>query len=449
MFFSVVPVALLQYLFDTVYGATMMFLLSGIPRTRRNMLSMGAVVGLSYALVVAAVLIRGLEGMGAISSLCVHLPFILFISFSFKRPPSLVFLANLIVYFSLSPRLILGEVSVLIAQNLDFAFDASTARRFGYMATGPLILLPMYRWFVRPLHDLIDQPKAERLMLLVFGGTCYLTVQVLSITAGRLGPLRPLVYSVLFVLFLFALLSSLVMYSRKLRESGEARARMAAYANQAEGLRLYADALREFLDETRRLRHDQRHLLSLIDMHAANGDLPGVRRLAGEHLAALGMSSVHESGSGVADGLIALYRMRAREHGVAIDIAGAGFQELPLSEDDLCLLLSNCLENAVAAAKMVEDRERVVALSVSRDARSQAAALEIRNPSPAPVEFNHQGLPISSRGTGHGYGASSMRSVVEKHGGVCGFAVEDGDFVFRAAFLPGQAAGADGRRSLR
>jgi len=401
---------------------------------------MALVVGLCYAPVFVAIHIRGLDGIGLFYTCSVHIPFVVFVTVAFKRPPSLVLMAFYFSYFSLAPRQIFGGLSALFAQRLEIPIDLMVAQRLGWLLTGPIIFWPMKRFLIPPLRRLMDLPKTDRIIFLGLGGFSFLVIKIMSLKVDADDHWLPLLRGTLFSLFILAFMISLVLYSRMIRESGEVKARLIAFERQSDGLALYADSLHDFLDETRRLRHDQRHFLTILDLYAERGDVEAVRRMVGEQLAVFDAPPARSSGSSVADGLIAHFRKRAAEKGVAIDLRGDELSALPLSEDALCMILSNAIDNAINATQALRAGPRDVLLSVTRNADTGTIALEIRNHCAGPLAFNDDGLPASTRGPGHGYGTRSIESIVRKHGGVCGFSVEDDDFIFRAVFFTSMSA---------
>lgn len=428
-------IAALQYLFDTLYGAATLFLFSGVPATRRNVLTMALTASLAYAFVFVAIFTHGLEGLGIVYTLGVHLPFVLTVAIGLKRPLRITLMAFFFSYFTLTPRLLLGGLAMLVAECLEPGMDPAIAQRIGWALTGPLLFWPVHRFLVRPLRGLIDQSGAERGILPALSAFAFLVIKGMSVLETTAGPWMPMLRATLYSTFIILFMTSFVLYAHKLKEENETKARLIVHERQSEGLAMYAESLRGFLEETAKLRHDHRHILAILSIRAAHGDIGGIRRLVGDQLAALDANPAGKTGSSVTDGLMALFGKRAEDRGVAIELRGLGLSELPIPEDDLCLLLSNGLDNAIAAAGSVEGRERRVTISVSRSSETGAVAIEVSNPYSRPPSFDRDGIPTSSRGPEHGYGSRSMQSIVRKHGGVCAFSERNGYFVFRAAFF--------------
>lgn len=100
---------------------------------------------------------------------------------------------------------------------------------------------------------------------------------------------------------------------------------------------------------------------------------------------------------------------------------------LPFSDNDLCALLSNGLENAVRAAAQMDGEQRKV--HINCQPHKNNLLISIRNPYGGTVAM-HEGLPASSRPK-HGFGAKSIRMITEKYNGHCAFEAENGLFTLK------------------
>ncbi|MGI5858532.1 MAG: ATP-binding protein [Tepidanaerobacteraceae bacterium] len=102
---------------------------------------------------------------------------------------------------------------------------------------------------------------------------------------------------------------------------------------------------------------------------------------------------------------------------------------LPLSDIELCSLLSNALENAVHACQNIADSgKRYIQLRIYR--KNNKLCIDLRNSYQTEPIF-YKGLPVTNE-AGHGFGTKSMAHIVEKHGGIYRFLIKDGLFVFQA-----------------
>lgn len=103
-------------------------------------------------------------------------------------------------------------------------------------------------------------------------------------------------------------------------------------------------------------------------------------------------------------------------------------RDIPLPETELCVLLSNGLENAIEAASQVED-EQFRKVRVSCNIHKNNLLIYIDNSFSGKIAMEN-GLPQSGR-EGHGFGSKSMVMIAEKYNGYCSFVKTDEIFMLR------------------
>jgi sensor histidine kinase regulating citrate/malate metabolism len=118
---------------------------------------------------------------------------------------------------------------------------------------------------------------------------------------------------------------------------------------------------------------------------------------------------------------------KAEKVGVQLTVEAKLPKDLPLSDTELCSLLSNGLENALVAAAALPKGEKWVKLYCG--IRFNKLLIEVQNPHFGEVVMQ-DGLPLSNR-EGHGYGCRSICAIAEQHHGLCTFESEDGLFTLR------------------
>ena len=83
-----------------------------------------------------------------------------------------------------------------------------------------------------------------------------------------------------------------------------------------------------------------------------------------------------------------------------------------ISDTDLCVLLSNALENAIHANLLLPTKQRKIRC---RMVGTPGVMLELSNPCADDVVFDSNGLPIAQR-KGHGLGVQSVSAFCHKNG---------------------------------
>ena len=112
------------------------------------------------------------------------------------------------------------------------------------------------------------------------------------------------------------------------------------------------------------------------------------------------------------------------EAGVQFTVQAGISQALPVSESDLCVLLSNALENALHAAVRCREAGQGAFIETTGHEKGKKLFLQITNSCLPDVQFR-EGVPVTDR-TGHGLGVRSICAISERYGGLTSFAAKDG-----------------------
>lgn len=190
------------------------------------------------------------------------------------------------------------------------------------------------------------------------------------------------------------------------------------------------ELLRESQQQAVTYRHDLRHHIQYI--------LACIENERGEHAkqyiqgicAEIEASKVIRFCENEAVNLIfSAFAGRAEECNIVMKIQAQIPGVIPVSESDLCVLLSNGLENALYACQREIEKNRSAEIKVSAYEKNGKLFLQIINSCREEVTFE-QGIPVSKR-PGHGVGVRSICALVERYKGMYSFAVVDGQFVMR------------------
>ena len=186
------------------------------------------------------------------------------------------------------------------------------------------------------------------------------------------------------------------------------------------------EGLRESQQKTRAYRHDLRHHLQYLDACLENGQIDQARKYIRSIDAAIEASRLTVYCENEAANLIlSAFASRAEKQDVSLSIHAQLPHVLPIAESDLCVLLSNALENALHACAEQEHSAIVVQTYV----QSEKFFLQVVNDCSKPVQFQ-RGIPVTDR-PGHGVGVRSICAIVERYGGLYSFSVQNGHFILR------------------
>ena len=179
-------------------------------------------------------------------------------------------------------------------------------------------------------------------------------------------------------------------------------------------------------------RHDIRHQLLLIDGLLCNNQPQQALEFIKTILADLDAITPHQFCENKTVNLLcSAYDSTAQRLGVHLRIKTLLPANLPLSDTELCSVVSNGLENALLAASHPDIMDKWV--NFYCEVKNNKLLLQIQNPYIGQVVMRN-GLPVSSKG-GHGYGCHSIQSIIQKNGGLSSFETENSIFTLRL-FLP-------------
>ncbi len=190
------------------------------------------------------------------------------------------------------------------------------------------------------------------------------------------------------------------------------------------------EIMRQSQEETRRQRHEMRHHLVVLDDLLSQGMGERAKDYTKQLLAEI-MALPTESYSEhpVINAVAGHYLNAARADGIRISADVKTGADLPLEDGELCVLLSNLLENALEACRsMKREQDRFISLSIRSDDAHIHISCE-NSTGASPTAGADDTIPSSKPDAkDHGYGIPAIRRIVEKHFGVMNAAFAEGRF---------------------
>lgn len=192
------------------------------------------------------------------------------------------------------------------------------------------------------------------------------------------------------------------------------------------------ETLREFQQKTRIYRHDLRHHMQYVSSCIENGRLEQAQGYIREICSEIEMDTVIVYCENEAANLIfSAFAVRAKDCGIPITIHAGISQSISISESDLCVLLSNALENALRASRRRKERGLSGTIEVYAYEKNGKFFLQVINSCDDDIIFEH-GMPVTNK-PGHGIGVRSICAVVERYNGIYSFSVQDDNFILRVS----------------
>lgn len=189
------------------------------------------------------------------------------------------------------------------------------------------------------------------------------------------------------------------------------------------------------VSEIRRMKHDIRHNVVLMNDYLKNGRYDELSAFFAKYLSDLAeMETLVYCDNDTVNTLLSYYAQMARRDGIEFRCSAAIPAELGMSEPDIAVLTGNLLENAVEGCRSsgAEHAEISVAARVEN---GNSLVIVIENTCRAEPKADGKGVLYSTKHSGLGIGVQSVGSIVEKYGGVMKKEYADGKYRVSMMFL--------------
>ena len=185
-------------------------------------------------------------------------------------------------------------------------------------------------------------------------------------------------------------------------------------------------SLKSAIEEARQARHDMRHQMNQLSALAEAGDLDGLKAYLAKTVSRIPELDMSFCENRAADSVVGYYCALAKREGISFCAKLDLPQTLPVDEIDLCLVLSNLLENAFEASLRTAPARRKIAITAYVHA-ARLVLIEAENAFDGEINEN-SGVFRSSKRKGNGIGIQSVRHIAEKSGGASTVTYQDGLF---------------------
>ena len=190
----------------------------------------------------------------------------------------------------------------------------------------------------------------------------------------------------------------------------------------------------EAQESTRRERHEMRHHVAVLDEMLSAGERERAQNYARSLLDKVAaLPSDAYSNDPIINVIVGRYLNEAKAMGitVAADIMTGDWS--PLKDDELCVLLTNMLENALeACCAMSENAERFIRFRLHSS--EEHLTVSCCNSTDAILTISADGNVTTTKmdTEHHGFGLPVMRQITEKHNGQLSFNCCEGCFTIKA-----------------
>ena len=188
-------------------------------------------------------------------------------------------------------------------------------------------------------------------------------------------------------------------------------------------LRDYNLLMQENQEKIAIMRHDLRHHYRLIYSLLENNEIPKAMEHIKNQENLIDETKINKyCNAPLINSALTIYFRQAQNLGMKIDQKINLPRTFMTDENDLAILLSNLLENAIKAAKSQVSDENLLKVKIQHS--SDQFVLEISNFCRDLIKFGEDGLPLTSV-EGHGIGMLSLKAFVKKYNAYVDFSQSD------------------------
>lgn len=404
-----------------IYGLLLSVSIAGGCETRRQKRLIFALCPLFLLLQSLCWLVWDVGFAKKLYPLIVHLPLVLILIFALKKRVGIALVSVCTAYLCCQlPRWVSLAVTALSASPL-------LGEIFYTLAIFPIFFL-LRRFFVRVAYDAMTYSSQN---LFLFGSLPfvyyvfdYATVIYSNALYAGIPALTEFFPTALIIFYLIFLAAYHVQTQK--RTQAELERSMLEVELKQSGAEL--ENLRRVETQTAIYQHNMRHHLTAIDGYLSAGKpQQAMGYIKGVQADIESITPKRFCENELVNLLCSSFQEQAERMGARLTVDARLPHTLPVSDTELCAILSNGLENALHAVSGLDAPHKWIELYCGT--HTNKLLIEIKNPCFDDV-LMRDGLPVSAQ-EGHGYGCRSIRAISEQNGGLCDFEAESGCFTLR------------------
>ena len=194
-------------------------------------------------------------------------------------------------------------------------------------------------------------------------------------------------------------------------------------AFEKEIIRKYYEEVENMYAKMRGWKHDYRHHIQAMKVHAANGEYGEIDKYLNQLDDDLtNVETVIRTGNRMTDAILNSKLSIAAEKQIQVKAEAKIPVSLSITELDLCIIIGNLLDNAMEACMELPQDQRLIRIYM--EIKGNFLYLSVLNTTAVKKKHSFQ----TSKGSGHGFGLLRVDEIVKKYGGYIKRASEDEAF---------------------
>lgn len=267
--------------------------------------------------------------------------------------------------------------------------------------------------------------KKEWLLLAGYPFTNYLVVYIMLYDAFNRNDIR---MSVLIISVMLILLSMLMFYLfSEISKSNMAKQELIAKEREEIAKQEYLNAVQSAYQKQRRLTHDFNRelatLKSILELKDYTKLETYLNKLVGNSQKNRLVVLTHNT---IIDAILNQKYTEAKNQGIGMEFILDDLAGLPMSDEDIVIILTNLIDNAMNAAKKAD--LKMIQVFMSYDKKEFLCAVKNSVAEKVPIENNE--VMLKPADIYHGFGLKNVRSVLSKYDSIYSLESTDDRFIF-------------------
>jgi signal transduction histidine kinase len=190
--------------------------------------------------------------------------------------------------------------------------------------------------------------------------------------------------------------------------------------------------LQERMQETRRMRHDLRHHIHMLNYYLEVKDYDKLQEYVNSYRESIpDMEHIRFCDNRMVNNILFFFASQTKEHKIDFQAQLSIGEHLKITDHELSVLLGNLLENAIEACMEQKNTARRIIVKGKGDENSLIVTID--NTCENEIKRNKKGALLSTKAHGNGIGVNSAKKIVERYNGF--FSAEKREEMFCVSFM--------------
>ena len=174
--------------------------------------------------------------------------------------------------------------------------------------------------------------------------------------------------------------------------------------------------LQERMEETRRMRHDLRHHIHMVNYYLEEKNYDKLQEYVNAYRESIpDMERIRFCDNRIVNNIIFYFASQAMEQKIDFQAQLVVAEQLNVTDHEIAVLLGNLLENALDACMEQKETERRIIVKGKGDARSLIFTID--NTCENEIKRNKKGELLTTKPQGNGIGVNSAKKIVDRYNG--------------------------------